>query len=362
MYRDASGTALTILNPSVHHRTETITGWTDVELGAEMTWRWLNLRPRLGFTLPTGATVPDPFALGDRGVAHQHVQTGTGTVDLLASLNLNQRWRGWQFAGGVWTRQIGYANSYGYQGGSRYAVSSSVGRALFAGVSLRGTAELSRESAETWGGKRYVEDGNLGRTDVLVGAAVQARLAPQLALEAAIKVPVYVDVVGGQISYPAIVSLALTFSPLTRAAPAVAVHEHDEHDHGAHDDHDDHDHGATPLVTAPLPPGVIRLDPRKHDLQLSTAGLTVVDYSATWCAPCAELTPQLIALLARHPSVALRIADVTDSDSALAQGEFAQQTYVLPLVIVFDASRRKIITLSGSPASILAQLEEFLTQ
>ena len=192
VYRDASGTALTILNPSVHHRTETITGWTDVELGAEITWRWrgLALRPRLGVTLPTGATVADPFALGDRGVAHQHVQTGTGTIDLIASLNLNQSWRGWQFAGGLWTRQIGYANSFGYQGGSRYAASSSVGRALFAGLSLRGTAELSRESAETWNGKRYTEDGNLGRTDVLVGAAVQARLAPQLALEAAIKVPV----------------------------------------------------------------------------------------------------------------------------------------------------------------------------
>ena len=365
VYRDASGAAVTILNPSLHHRTETITGWTDVELGAELEWRWrgLSLRPRLGLTLPTGVTVADPFALGDQGVAHQHVQTGTGTVDLLASFNLSSRWRGWQFAGGLWTRQIGYANAFGYQGGSRYAASTSVGRALFAGFAVRGTAEVSRESAETWGGNRYTEDGNLGRTDVLLGAALQARLAPQLALEAAVKVPVYVDVVGGQISYPAIVSLALTFSPLTRKA-AAAVHDHAGHNHGAQV-HGDHDHGESePTVSAgvdALPPGAIRLDPHKHDLQLAPTGLTVVDYSAVWCAPCTELTPRLIALLTRHPDVALRIADVTDSDAALAQGEFGTQNYVLPMVTIFDANRRKIITLSGSPASILAQLEEFLT-
>ncbi len=386
VYRDRTGTAITILNPSIHHRNETITGWNDVELGAEVGWRWrgLALRPRLGVTLPTGVTVTDPFALGNLGVAHQHVQTGTGTIDLLASLTMTTSWRGWQFAGGLWTRQIAYANTNGYQGGSRYAASTSVGHALFAGISLRGTAELSRESAETWGGKRYVEDGNLGRTDVLFGAAMQAQLAPQLAIEAAFKVPAYVNVVGGQITYPAIFSLALTFSPLTRAAPVAAVHAHDEHDHDSHDEHnhdadghaehsddetshihaehrDPNAHAALPADPASLPANVIRLDPQKHDLQLASTGLTVVDYSAVWCAPCMVLTPQLIALLARHPSVAMRIADVSDNESALTQGEFDTQSFSLPMVTIFDGKGRKLKTFTGSPALMLAQIKDFLT-
>ena len=83
-------------------------------------------------------------------------------------------------------------------------------------------------------------------------------------------------------------------------------------------------------------------------------------FSRSSPAKSASMSPRLLALLARHPSVALRIADVTDGDSPLAQGEFGNQTYVLPLVIVFDANRRKIKTLSGSPALIVTQLAEFL--
>ena len=173
-------------------------------------------------------------------------------------------------------------------------------------------------------------------------------------------------------------SLALTFSPVARVAPVAAAPAHDEsedgeHEHGEHpaadpahpvlgrDEPNEPGHAPPPLATAPLPPGVIRLDPRKHDLQLAATGLTVVDYSAAWCQPCAELTPRLIVLLARHPRVALRIADVSDGESALAQGEFGKQTYALPLVTIFDANGRKLKTLSGSPASILAQLSELLT-
>ena len=65
--------------------------------------------------------------------------------------------------------------------------------------------DVVNEQPERWGGV-VLQDGNLGRTDVLVGGSVAWLLGDHRAM-LAVKVPVVQDIIGhdGQLSYPAIV-------------------------------------------------------------------------------------------------------------------------------------------------------------
>jgi len=68
--------------------------------------------------------------------------------------------------------------------------------------------ELSHETTETWSGLQP-GDGNLGRTDVL--ATLTARWSPfaRWGFFGAVKVPLYVNAVGAQLSYPFLVQLGV---------------------------------------------------------------------------------------------------------------------------------------------------------
>jgi thiol-disulfide isomerase/thioredoxin len=362
VYRDSGGAPVTIFRPSIHHRNETITGATDAELGASWRSKWsvVNFQARFGATLPFGHTVEDPFVLGDQGQQHEHIQTGTGTVDPIVSVSAGGSWRHWDVAASAWTRQILYSNSHGYRGGSRYAAGMSVGRTLLPSLNMRAMLDVTRESAERWNGIVHNDDGNLGRTDALVGAATTWRVAPQLALEASVKIPVYVDVVGGQIEYPAIFGVALQFSPLAHQPNVPKAHHH-EGENGD-DDHDAHEHGDDQDHADPDPAFVIRLDGNAADFQLSTKEITVVDFGASWCAPCKKLTPKLIALVANYQGIAVRLADVSDPSSRLSHARFGNEQYTLPLVEVFDLTGKPIASLRGGPDAILQALEQLLQQ
>jgi len=63
----------------IHHRDETLRGVSDgsVTLAWSPHSQWLF---GLGTTLPIGHTVPDPVALGNRGLRHEHIQFGSGTL------------------------------------------------------------------------------------------------------------------------------------------------------------------------------------------------------------------------------------------------------------------------------------------
>ena len=64
----------------IHHRTETLRGFSDAEMLAIFSPApgWLLGG---GLTLPIGKTEEDPVALGRLGLKHEHIQFGSGTVD-----------------------------------------------------------------------------------------------------------------------------------------------------------------------------------------------------------------------------------------------------------------------------------------
>ena len=67
--------------------------------------------------------------------------------------------------------------------------------------------DLAHEEPERWNGK-VQQDGNLGRTDGLVGLSVGRSFGPVDA-NASISTPVFQRVRGGQLDYPAIVGFSL---------------------------------------------------------------------------------------------------------------------------------------------------------
>jgi hypothetical protein len=200
--------------PDLHHRTETLVGLTDPWLSARAAkvlgpWAFVF---RAGVTLPVGATVPNPFALGREGVAHEHIQFGTGTVDPLAGVELRRAVGRFSLAGWLLAKTSLYANGHGYQAGSQ----------LLAGANVAGDLWLPRfwfllgalvydEQPERWDGVTETE-GNLGRVDLLVDTAVSWRFAGRWTLTLAAKVPFFTHAVGAQLNTPAIGELSVSRS------------------------------------------------------------------------------------------------------------------------------------------------------
>lgn len=77
--------------------------------------------------------------------------------------------------------------------------------------------------------------------------------------------------------------------------------------------------------------------------------ITVVDYWATWCAPCVEITRLLEAATPRWPDVKIVKVDATawpnDGAPALPEGAAG-----LPVVEIFDATGRRHVLLRGTDA------------
>jgi hypothetical protein len=111
-----------------------------------------------------------------------------------------------------------YANGHGYRAGNRLALGASAGTAVAGRLHLSLGADVLDEQPERWGGE-VKQDGNVGRTDVLVGGIVAYPLGP-VSASLAVKVPVlqrftHVERPGhdhedpGQLRYPGIVTLGL---------------------------------------------------------------------------------------------------------------------------------------------------------
>jgi hypothetical protein len=186
----------------IHHRNETLVGVTDPWLGLRAARRvgdWL-VAGRVGFTVPIGRTVENPFRLGREGRQHQHIQFGTGTVDPFAQVELGRRFG--RFAVEAWAlaRLPLYRNRHGYQGGMnvigglRAQVELGRGRWRL-GLGLLGY----HERAERWSGVAENE-GNLGRTDLLIEPSVSWRFGGSWALEVTVRAPVWSRVVGAQLT------------------------------------------------------------------------------------------------------------------------------------------------------------------
>ena len=205
-FLDANREPLDRPQGDIHHRNETLAGIGDPWLMLHRGWlagRW-SLAARAGVTLPLGRTEPNPFTLADLGLPHQHIQFGTGTWDPVAGVAGGRRWGETAFTLTGVARLIFGENGHGYRAGHRYYADASVShRAGPWGGSLG--LNLLREEAERWDGRVRTEEGNLGRTDLLVAAGLQRSLGSVGAF-VTVKVPLVTHAEGAQVDYPLIFS------------------------------------------------------------------------------------------------------------------------------------------------------------
>jgi thiol-disulfide isomerase/thioredoxin len=415
-YVDMAGTEVQLVTPGIHHRNETVVGLADPlalfsYTRAQKGWQ---LTVRTGSTLPIGRTEDDPFALGDMGLAHQHIQMGTGTVNPVGVVELSRAWGPWRAGGFALTQQVVYTNSKGYRAGDRYAGGLLVRRAMSKRWSLRGEANVQSETAEKWQGIVHTDDGNRGRFDVILGAGSTFAVAPKMSLDLAVKVPVVTYAVGGQLDMPVIFEVGASWTiggPAKKPAAHADDHDDDhDHDHGdAHGD-DDHDHGddhahvGVPVHGHGHDPGDADVDVDAHDHEASEpvghadgdgngstapsntppprpapkadvadygkpgeardlvpvrGKLTVFDFWATWCKPCKQLEPELVALARKYPGiVAVRRVDVVDWDSEAVAKHLSPKGFDLPHLKIFDASGKLVLERSSNAGGLSALIDD----
>lgn len=211
-YRTLDGAVFVPDYEVIHHRDETLFGLGDP---------WLRLRRagqlggarwsfKVGLTVPLGRTEPDPFALGEAGQVHQHLQFGTGTFDPVLGLDLSWPLGRLQLDAYTQAQLVLYANEHGYQAGHRAAIGLQVGLHFLGEGLVFGGVDAIHEQAERWGGV-VQQDGNLGRTDVLMGAGLGYRFGFGF-VSASLKTPVHQRIVQvgdepGQLTYPWLLNL-----------------------------------------------------------------------------------------------------------------------------------------------------------
>ena len=122
-------------------------------------------------SLPLGRTEPNPFALGDQGIRHQHIQFGSGTFDPVAGFDVLRAFGKVQVTGYGLAQTSLYENRHGFRAGTRLLAGLQGGRRLFGSLTGGLGLDVLHEEPEWWDG-RIQQDGNLGRTEVLVGVAL----------------------------------------------------------------------------------------------------------------------------------------------------------------------------------------------
>jgi hypothetical protein len=202
-YRPADG--------DIHHRNEKLSGTGDAWLlahGARRAGVW-TIAARLGVSIPFGRTEPNPFDLGRRGIPHEHLQFGTGTWDPLVGLAVGRRVGATSLNLFSFSRFVLAANDHGYRAGRRHELGLAADRRLAGAWRGLVSLDLARDEAETWGG-RIEEEGNLGRTDLLVSLGVGRALPHVGALTLTLRVPLLTRANGAQLRYPVIVAFGVT--------------------------------------------------------------------------------------------------------------------------------------------------------
>lgn len=209
-YEDAAGRPIRPAAPEIHHRNETLVGPGDPwVLGAfAIPARAWSLTLRAGVSVPLGRTEGNPFALGRRGIAHQHVQFGTGTWDPVLGIAAGRRAGAVALSATALARLPVADNAHGYRAGRRYNASLLADRAVGGGPwRAQAGLDYAREEAETWDG-RVEEEGNLGRTDVLAALGL-ARVVGRATVSLTARIPVRTRAHGAQLDYPVVVVLGV---------------------------------------------------------------------------------------------------------------------------------------------------------
>jgi hypothetical protein len=205
---DPSGAPFVPRYGALHHRDETPVRATDPWLllhGGGTRGPW-SAGVRAGVTIPLGRTEPDPFALGDAGLAHEHLQFGTGTFDPLLGASVSRRAGRLVLSASTLARWTVATNTHGYRAGDRWSASVAASRPLRGPWRAAAGLDLSHEAAERWQGVVRTDEGNLGRSDLLASLSlVRARAHGTVGVH--VHVPLRVRATGSQLHYPVIVAL-----------------------------------------------------------------------------------------------------------------------------------------------------------
>jgi thiol-disulfide isomerase/thioredoxin len=316
----------------IHARDETLKGLGDPMLGVHgfrEVGRW-RFHARGGATFPVGKTEEDPHLLGSIGQEHEHIQLGTGTIIPFLAIEAQRQVGPLTIAGWGLTYQSLGDNDKGYRAGDRYSLglnaSSGFGlRAWSFGAAVEGHAE----TAETWNGTVYTEEGNAGRFDLLVGASAAWRPVDRLAVIVDAKRAVYSHADGTQLDFGFVFGVGISTTIETRSRPSYRNTD-------------------TQTLAADA------------DLTPVPGKVTAFDLWATWCAPCRELDDKLAALAKSHPELAIRKLEVGDPDSAAWKKHLAPGTFELPHLKVFDKAGKLVFEKTAPPAELIRALERAL--
>ena len=196
----------------IHHHDTTIVGPTDP---------WLSLRfggalgklttsARLGLTLPLGGTEPNPYALGEQGLSHEHTQLGTGTLVPIVGVGLSYALDPVDLSiSGLGLFSL-YENDHGFRAPSRYYLSARATLRLLDGaVRPYVEGDLPHETQELWDGAPGLEGSNV-RTDVLLGGGVSWAFSKPWTLEAGFLARVAKLTETATLDYPGVVQVGLS--------------------------------------------------------------------------------------------------------------------------------------------------------
>ncbi len=215
-FRRLDGTAFVPDDENIHHRDETLGGLSDPWILGRASGRLgpVQVTGRAGMGVPLGTTEEDPFARGRAGLSHQHIQLGAGTAH--GVLALDARVPAGPFGIGAHGQGIVFTgeNRHRFRPGNRWSGGAWGDVAAIApGLRLGLGADVLNEQPERWGGV-VQQDGNVGRTDVLVGGGITfARGAASASLS--LRTPIWQHFPStadhrdaGQLTYPAIVAMS----------------------------------------------------------------------------------------------------------------------------------------------------------
>jgi hypothetical protein len=200
------------LDRDVHHRNETLAGIADPWLlgryGTLLRGALVTLRG--GVSLPIGRTEQNPFALGDMGIRHQHIQFGTGTFDPVAAADMSKGFGKLQLSAYVQGQISLYENRHGFRAPVRGYAGVQLGTRLIGKLNGALGPDVLYEGPERWNGV-IRQDANLGRTEVLIGTAISQNFDTGL-ITLVVRVPVYRHIVQGsealgRLSSPVMASL-----------------------------------------------------------------------------------------------------------------------------------------------------------
>jgi len=173
----AEQVASMVRNIDIHHRSGVTKGVGDATLLGRRHYPNLvrhgdALMVSAGVSLPTGATVENPYILGSQGIEHSHIQFGSGTVDPLFESWYVVPIRGAVLvAAFVSARWPLYENSHMFKAAPDATVSLSAMRPIGHRVSVRAEAMTYVQGYGYWDGVRDENMTGLLSTSAGLGAS-----------------------------------------------------------------------------------------------------------------------------------------------------------------------------------------------